>query len=80
MLYYLLQPFDIESKSRNFGYNFAMGATYMACYLSYSVLSTMDSLNPLVYGGILIAFCLVYSGIASLLVFLLAPKTFKNRV
>ncbi len=80
MLYYLLQPFDIESKSKNFGYNFAMGATYMVCYLSYSVLSTMESLNPLVYGGILIAFCVVYSGIASLLVFLLAPKTFKNRV
>jgi hypothetical protein len=80
MLYYLLQPFDIEAKSKHFGYNFVMFVTYFACYMSYSVLSTLESVDPLVYGGILAAFCIAYSILACVLVYFLAPKTFKNRV
>ena len=79
MLYYLLQPYDIESKAKGIPYRIATFFTYLACYMSYTVLSTLDTLNPIIYGSILIAFCVVYSGIACLLVYRKAPKTFKNR-
>jgi len=79
MLYYLLQPFDKDSASKNPIYNIALGATYFICYMMYTFVGKLENLNPLLFAGILIAFCLVYSLLACTLVFAFAPKTFRNR-
>ena len=55
-------------------YQIAMFATYLVCY------SMMQVRLPIpVFGLACIAFCLVYSLVASILVYRLAPKTFRIR-
>ncbi len=79
MLYYLLQPFDSKAQSKSPVYNFALGLTYFVCYMLYQVISKFEGLNSLLVGSIIVAFCILYSLVAVLLVYALAPKTFKNR-
>ncbi len=73
-MYYLLQPYNAGSELKNGAYQFVSGATYFVCYLL-----TQIELPGLLFGGICIAFCAAYCVAAGVLVYFLAPKTFRIR-
>ena len=74
VLYYLLQPYNVQLESRNAAYGIANALTYVVCYMA------IGWRIPTLYFGIaLILFCIVYSIAALLLVYRMAPKTFKLR-
>ena len=73
-LYYLLQPYNAGTEVKSATYQIAMFATYLVCYSMMQV-----RLPILVFGLACIAFCIVYSVVASILVYRLAPKTFRIR-
>ena len=50
-------------------------ATYMVCYFLMQL-----RMPTLVFGGMTIVFCVLYSVVACILVYKLAPKTFRLRM
>lgn len=74
-LYYLLQPYNAGTELKSATYKIVTSVTYLVCYsftqtgLEYSYL----------FGAGVIGFCLLYSIVASILVYTLAPKTFRIR-
>lgn len=74
MLYYLLQPFDVESKIKSTAYSVAKMVTYLVCYNI-----THLEITNLTFGIGTILFCILYSVIACILVYKKAPKTFRIR-
>lgn len=72
VLYYLLQPYDINMQSKSMAYSIMKFITYIFCYkcvylkVNASIFSTISIISTLVY--ILVALGLVYK---------FAPKTFK---
>ena len=73
-LYYLLQPYNAGTEMRSGTYRVVTAVTYAVCYLMMWV-----RLPALVFGVALIAFCVCYCIVASVLVYRLAPKTFRIR-
>lgn len=73
-LYYLLQPYNSGTEIKSGTYKLAMWGTYMVCYIFLQM-----RFPTLIFGAATIVFCLVYCAAASLLVYKLAPKTFKIR-
>lgn len=74
-LYYLFQPYNAGSELKNGAYQFITGLTYVVCYMLLDL-----EVSSAAFGGLCIAFCLGYSVIACVLVYFLAPKTFRIRV
>ena len=73
-LYYLLQPYNAGTEVKSGFYQIIMMATYAVCYaMIYLRLPTF------VFGLCTIAFCVLYSAVACLLVYKVAPKTFRIR-
>lgn len=73
-LYYLLQPYNAGSEVKSGTYQILMSVTYVVCYLMIQI-----KVSILGFGLATIVFCLLYCGLACLLVYKLAPKTFKIR-
>ncbi|MBE6734352.1 MAG: hypothetical protein E7563_03285 [Ruminococcaceae bacterium] len=74
-IYYLLQPYNAQTEMKSAMYSVIMGATYMACYFF------MQFELPTLYFGIaVVAFCIIYCIVSGILVYKLAPKTFRIRV
>ena len=73
-MYYLLQPFNAETELKSGTYRIVSSGTYLVCYLLMKV-----RMSILLFGGMTIVFCVVYSAIACVLVYRLAPKTFRIR-
>ena len=73
-LYYLLQPYNAGTEIKSGTYKLAMWGTYMVCYIFLQM-----RFPTLIFGAATFVFCLVYCVAASLLVYRLAPKTFKIR-
>lgn len=74
VLYYLLQPYNIQLESRNAAYGIANSLTYVVCYVA------IGRRIPTVYfGTALTVFCILYIVAALFLVYRMAPKTFKLR-
>jgi len=73
-IYYLLQPYNAGTEIKGGMYQFIMWATYFVCYMMLRV-----ELPTLFFGAMTIVFCVLYCMIASVLVYFLAPKTFKLR-
>lgn len=71
VLYYLLQPY-MEMKSASF--TIASLITYWVCYYISDI-----EVSSLTFGIIMIAFAIVYSLVSLILVYKLAPKTFRLR-
>lgn len=72
VIYYLLQPYSIDMEMKSKLYQIITGLTYIICYSIY------DLKIPLMYfGTTVIAFSIIYVLISLLLVYKLAPKTFK---
>lgn len=74
MLYYLLQPYNAGTELKSGTYKLAMAATYIVCYVLMQL-----RFPTLIFGAVTIAFCVIYCIAASVMVYKLAPKTFKIR-
>lgn len=73
-IYYLLQPYNAGTEIKSGTYRLVMSGTYLVCFF------LMQLRMPILLFGIMtIVFCVVYCAVASLLVYRLAPKTFKIR-
>lgn len=73
-IYYLLQPYTVGTEMKNALYSVVSGLTYVACYMLMQA-----PIKTLVFGIGAIAFCVIYCVVACLLVYKLAPRTFKLR-
>lgn len=73
-LYYLLQPFNAGTEIKSGTYQFITGATYLACCLLMQV-----ELSTMLFGLLCIVFCAAYSVVACVLVYRIAPRTFRIR-
>ena len=73
-VYYLLQPYTAGTEMKSGTYRIVMLLTYVACYAMMNL-----RLPILVFGGACIAFCVVYSIAACVLVYRFAPRTFRLR-
>lgn len=73
-LYYLLQPYNAGTEMKSGTYQIIMMATYAVCYVMIYL-----RLPTFVFGLCTIVFCILYSVVACLLVYKVAPKTFRIR-
>lgn len=73
-IYYLLQPYNIDTQIKSGMYQVIIWGTYFACYMMMHV-----KMSTLVFGIMSVLFCVTYIIVASVLVFKFAPKTFKIR-
>ena len=73
-LYYLLQPYNAGTEMKSGTYQLMTGGTYLVCYMMLQV-----KMPTLSFGIMTIAFCVIYCFVASILVYKLAPKTFRIR-
>ncbi|MBO4235335.1 MAG: hypothetical protein J5928_02665 [Firmicutes bacterium] len=73
-MYYLLQPFNVSTEVKSGLYPIVMALTYMACYMM-----TQIEVPAMGFGIVAAAFCIIYSIVACVLAYSLAPKTFKLR-
>lgn len=73
-IYYLFQPYNAGTELKSGTYTLLLWATYFLCYFVMRL-----RLPTLLFGVMTILFCVVYSVIASILVYWFAPKTFKIR-
>ena len=73
-IYYLLQPYNAGTELKSGTYQLVMWGTYFVCYLLIQL-----EMSTLVFGIMMIVFCVLYSAVACLLVYRIAPRTFKIR-
>ena len=73
-IYYLLQPYTAGTEMKSGTYRIIMILTYAVCY------ALMQFQLPILWFGLgCIVFCALYSLVASILVYRLAPRTFRLR-
>ena len=72
VMYYLLQPYNSETEAKSGVYSIVMFATYFVTYFI-----TQQEIPTLIFGLVVIGFCVIYSIIALILAYKLAPKTFR---
>lgn len=75
MIYYLLQPYTAGAEMKSGTYKIVMTITYFVCYLMMRV-----QMPTFIFGLMTIVFCVAYSVIACVVVYRMAPKTFKLRL
>lgn len=73
-IYYLLQPYNAGTEIKSGSYQFITWITYMISFIFIYV-----RIDIKIFGIGAIAFCVLYCIIASILVYRLAPKTFRIR-
>ena len=73
-IYYLLQPYNAGTGMKSGMYQVILSVTYLICFFLMQV-----RMPILVFGIACIAFCVVYSIVACVLVYRFAPKTFRLR-
>lgn len=73
-IYYLMQPYNTETKMKSGMYMIVLTATYFLCFFIMKL-----QVPILLFGIMTIVFCMLYSIIASILVYCFAPKTFRIR-
>lgn len=74
-MYYLLQPYNANTEIKSGIYPVVMWLTYFVCYMMIQI----RGLSGMAFGIATAGFCIVYSIIACILAYSLAPKTFKLR-
>lgn len=70
--YYLLQPYNEATETKSSTYGVVMGITYLVCFAFIYL-----RMDPIVFGGVMIIFSVLYAVIARILVYRLAPSTFR---
>ena len=71
-MYYLLQPFTVNTEIKSGLYQIIMALTYIVCYMMMQL-----DIPPMWFGMVTIVFCVIYSIVASIMAYSLAPKTFR---
>ncbi len=74
VLYYLLQPYNVNIEMKNSTYAVISGLTYLVCYIAIG-----KQIPTLIFGTVITIFSILYVMIALILAYRLAPKTFKLR-
>ena len=74
VVYYLLQPYNVNTELKSSTYKTVQGITYLVCWFMIQI-----QLPTLYFGIATIAFCVVYSLVSLYLAYKYAPKTFKLR-
>ena len=74
VMYYLLQPYNVETEMKSSTYSVVQFLTYFVCYAMIDL-----HLPTLYFGACLILFCVLYSFLSLFIAYRLAPKTFKLR-
>lgn len=74
VLYYLLQPYNIKTEIKSSTYTILQGLTYFVCYFMMG-----KKMPTLIFGIITIIIAMIYIVVSLILVYRLAPKTFKIR-
>ncbi len=74
MLYYLLQPYNVNTQVKSGAYLAVIWLTYMVCYVFLQV-----KLDTFLFGITATAFCVIYCIVACILVYKFAYKTFRLR-
>lgn len=74
VLYYLFQPYNINMESKGAIYAIVNAVTYYICFFAIG-----KKVSTLVFGLGVSIFCILYVMIALIVVYRLAPKTFKLR-
>lgn len=74
MLYYLLQPYNVKTEMKSATYQIVLSITYLLCFFMMQL-----KMPTLVFGLMTIVFCIIYSIVSCILVYYLAPKTFRFR-
>ena len=75
VMYYLLQPYNVATEIKNGIYGLVQGFTYIICYFMTEI-----KLPTIPFGIVITTFSILYCLISLILVYKLAPKTFKLRV
>lgn len=75
VMYYLLQPYNVNTELKNSTYSVIQSLTYIVCYFMIEL-----KLPTIPFGIATIIFSVTYCFISLLLVYKLAPKTFKIRL
>lgn len=73
-IYYLLQPYNAGTELKSGTYRILSAATYVICWAF-----TQLRMPLMLFGIMTIVFCVLYSIVASALIYRLAPKTFRIR-
>lgn len=73
-IYYLLQPYNAGTELKSGTYKIVLWATYFVCYFLMQI-----RMSIMVFGLMTIVFCVLYCIVASILVYRLAPRTFRIR-
>lgn len=74
VLYYLLQPYNVNIEMKNPMFSIVNSVTYLICYFAIWLKAP-----TLIFGSLITAFCIIYVIVALILAYRLAPKTFKLR-
>ncbi len=75
VMYYLLQPYTVNTEIKSSTYRIVQALTYFICYYMINL-----RLPTFYFGLLMTLFCIIYSIIALILAYKLAPKTFKLRI
>lgn len=75
VLYYLLQPYNAQTEVKSSTYHTVQGFTYFVIYMLADV-----SIPSFYFGITMIIFTIIYSILSLVIVYVVAPKTFKLRV
>lgn len=73
-IYYLLQPYNAGTEMKSGTYQIVLSITYFVCFFMMQV-----KMPTPVFGLLTIAFCILYCAVACVLIYKLAPKTFRLR-
>ena len=73
-IYYLLQPYNAGTEMKSGTYRLVLSITCFVCFFLMQV-----RMPTLVFGLACIAFCVLYSAVACVLVYRYAPRTFRLR-
>lgn len=75
VMYYLLQPYNVNTEIKSSTYKAVQAITYFVCYYMIQI-----QLPTLSFGIAMIVFCIAYCLISLILAYKYAPKTFKLRL
>lgn len=75
VLYYLLQPYDVNLDIKNPTFMIICSATYFVCYMASQV-----KIPVMIFGIAMCIFTIIYSTVSLLIVYKYAPKKFKLRI
>jgi hypothetical protein len=72
VVYYLLQPYDINMKAKSGTYGIVNGITYFICYMCIEV-----KISTIIFAPLVTLFAIIYILISLVLIYKYAPMTFK---